>query len=330
MKSLIKALWLAACAAAVLAIAVPTSPVRAQAWPARPVTVVVPFAAGGTTDVLGRLVGQQLSTRLGQPVIVENRAGAGGGVGASAAAKAAPDGYTLLMGAVSTHAINPSLYKTLTYDPVKDFAPIAYIAGVPNLLVVSPKRVQAKTVSELLKEIKAQPDGVSFASAGNGTSIHLSGEMFKVASGLKLTHVPYRGSGPAMADLVGGNVDLMFDNLPSALQLVKSGGLRALAITAAQRSPVLPDVPTMVESGFPNFVAESWFVLFAPAGTPATVTERLAREVTAIHEMPEFRERLAALGANPRSLTGAALTAFIADEARNWGEVVRKSGAQAE
>jgi tripartite-type tricarboxylate transporter receptor subunit TctC len=318
-------------ALAALALGCLAQPTAAQQpWPSRAITLVVPFAAGGATDILGRLLGQGLSTRLGQPVIVENRPGAGGGVGATAVAKASPDGYTLLLGAVSTHAINPSLYKSLGYDAAKDFVPIAYVAGVPNLLVVSPKRVAAKSVAELLTEIAARPAGFDFASAGNGTSIHLSGEMFKVASGLKLTHVPYRGSAPAVGDLMSGNVDLMFDNLPSALQLARNGDLRALAVTSARRSPTLPEIPTMAESGFPNFVAESWFVLFAPAGTPAAVTERLTREVTGVLESPDFNDRLATLGASPRALTGAALSAFIAEETAKWGEVVRKSGARAD
>jgi tripartite-type tricarboxylate transporter receptor subunit TctC len=318
-------------ALAALALGCLAQPTAAQQpWPSRAITLVVPFAAGGATDILGRLLGQGLSTRLGQLVVVENRPGAGGGVGATAVAKASPDGYTLLLGAVSTHAINPSLYKSLGYDAAKDFVPIAYVAGVPNLLVVSPKRVAAKSVAELLTEIAARPAGFDFASAGNGTSIHLSGEMFKVASGLKLTHVPYRGSAPAVGDLMSGNVDLMFDNLPSALQLARNGDLRALAVTSAQRSPTLPEIPTMAESGFPNFVAESWFVLFAPAGTPAAVTERLTREVTGVLESPDFNDRLATLGASPRALTGAALSAFIAEETAKWGEVVRKSGARAD
>lgn len=318
-------------ALAALALGCLAQPTAAQQpWPSRAITLVVPFAAGGATDILGRLLGQGLSTRLGQPVVVENRPGAGGGVGATAVAKASPDGYTLLLGAVSTHAINPSLYKSLGYDAAKDFAPIAYVAGVPNLLVVSPKRVAAKSVAELLSEIAARPAGFDFASAGNGTSIHLSGEMFKVASGLKLTHVPYRGSAPAVGDLMSGNVDLMFDNLPSALQLARNGDLRALAVTSARRSPTLPEIPTMAESGFPNFVAESWFVLFAPAGTPAAVTERLTREATGVLEGPDFKDRLATLGASPRALTGAALSAFIAEETAKWGEVVRKSGARAD
>lgn len=329
MRSRIKARALAAFALGCLAaLAQPAG--AQQPWPSRAVTLVVPFAAGGATDILGRLLGQNLSTRLSQPVVVENRPGAGGGVGATAVAKASPDGYTLLLGAVSTHAINPSLYKSLGYDAAKDFVPIAYVAGVPNLLVVSPKRVTAKSVAELLTEIAARPAGFDFASAGNGTSIHLSGEMFKVASGLKLTHVPYRGSAPAVGDLMSGNVDLMFDNLPSALQLARNGDLRALAVTSARRSPTLPEIPTMAESGFPNFIAESWFVLFAPAGTPAAVTERLTREVTSVLESPDFNDRLATLGASPRALTGAALSAFIAEEAAKWGEVVRKSGARAD
>jgi tripartite-type tricarboxylate transporter receptor subunit TctC len=329
MRSRIKAPTLAAFVLGCLAAF--TQPARAQqAWPSRAITLVVPFAAGGATDILGRLLGQGLSTRLGQPVVVENRPGAGGGVGATAVAKASPDGYTLLLGAVSTHAINPTLYKSLGYDAAKDFVPIAYVAGVPNLLVVSPKRVAAKSVAELLTEIAARPAGFDFASAGNGTSIHLSGEMFKVASGLKLTHVPYRGSAPAVGDLMSGNVDLMFDNLPSALQLARNGDLRALAVTSARRSPTLPEIPTMAESGFPHFVAESWFVLFAPAGTPAAVTERLTREATGVLESPDFNARLATLGASPRALTGAALSAFIAEETAKWGEVVRKSGARAD
>ncbi|WP_284179798.1 tripartite tricarboxylate transporter substrate binding protein [Rhabdaerophilum sp. SD176] len=301
---------------------------RAQAgYPSRTLTIIVPFAAGGATDTLGRLMAQQLSSQLGVSVIIENKPGAGGSIAAGALKQAGPDGHTLFLGTVSTHGINPTLYKALPYDAVKDFAPISRIAGVPNVLVVSPRRVKATTVAELVAEGKARKEGLTFASSGNGTSVHLSGELFRSKSGITMTHVPYRGSGPAMADLVGGAVDLMFDNLPSALPLIQSGTLRALGVTSDERAPQLPAVPTLREVGFPGMGGESWFALFALAGTPPAIIERLAGEINDALARPALNERFAALGMTPRPLAGPALQAFITEEIRLWGEVVRASGA---
>lgn len=300
----------------------------AQGFPTRTVTIVVPFAAGGATDILARIVAQELNQQLGQSVIIENRAGAGGGLGAAAVAKATPDGYTLLLGTVSTHAINPALYKSLAYDVRKDFAPIVYLAGVPNVLVVSPKQVLAKTVPEFVAEAKKADGKLNFASSGAGSSIHLSGEMFKVATGVKMTHVPYRGSAPAIGDLVGGKVDLMFDNLPSALPHIQAGTIRALAVTSAARSSLLPNLPTLAEAGIAGVEASSWFALFAPTGTSEPILARLRSEVEKALAKPEVKERLAKLGAEPRKMDGATLTRFIDAELARWAEVVRKSGAK--
>lgn len=297
-------------------------------FPARTITIVVPFAAGGATDTLGRLLAQQLASQLGMSVIVENRPGAGGAIGASAVNQASPDGHTLLLGTVSTHGINPTLYKKLPYDAIKDFTPISKIAGVPNVLVVSPKRIKATTVAELVAEGKGRKEGLLFASSGNGTSVHLSGELFRGKSQLAMTHVPYRGSGPAMNDLISGVVDLMFDNLPSALPHIQAGTLRALAVTSEQRAAQLPEVPTMTETGFPGMGGESWFVLYAAAATPPDIVARLATETTVALAKPALVGRFAALGATPRPLTGADLKTFLVEEIRLWAEVVRISGAK--
>src|SRR5438552_13835540 len=242
----------------------------AQTYPTRPIRLVVPFPAGGTTDILAREVGQRLSMTLGQPVVIDNRPGAAGNIGADLVAKSAPDGYTLLMGTVGTHAINASLYAKMPYDHVKDFAPIILVAGVPNVLVVNPS-LPVNSVQELIAYAKANPGKLNFASSGPGTSIHLSGELFKVMAGVQMTHVPYKGSAPALQDLLGGQVQLMFDNLPPSLPHIKAGKLRALAVTSVARSPALPDVPTIAESGLPGFEASSWFGILVPAGTPSAI-----------------------------------------------------------
>jgi tripartite-type tricarboxylate transporter receptor subunit TctC len=317
---------LALTAAALAASCIPSH--GQSAFPARTITIIVPFAAGGATDLLGRILAQQLSAQLGVSVIIENRPGAGGAIGATALKQASPDGHTLMLGTVSTHGINPTLYRGLIYDAIKDFAPISKLAGVPNVLVVSPKRVQARTVAELVAEGRARADGLVFASSGNGTSVHLSGELFRVKSQLKMTHVPYRGSGPAMSDLLAGTVDLMFDNLPSALPHIQAGTLRALGVTSEARAAQLPDVPTLAESGFPGMGGESWFALFASAATPPAIVERLAKETTDALAKPALIERFATIGAIPRPLTGQALKDFVAEEIRLWGEVVRLSGAE--
>jgi len=299
----------------------------AQPYPTKPIRLVVPFPAGGTTDVLARAAAQKLTETLGQPVVVDNRPGAGGNIGAELVAKSPPDGYTLLMGTVGTHAINPSLYPKMPYDHVRDFVPVILVAGVPNVLVINPA-LPVNSVQELIAYAKANPGKLNFASSGNGTSIHLSGELFKTMAGVQITHVPYKGSAPALQDLVGGQVQLMFDNLPSALALIKGGRLKALAVTSKERAPALPDVPTMTESGLPGFEASSWFGLLAPAGTPQPVVAKLNAEIAKWLASPEAKEKLLAQGANAAGGTPEDFTRHIAAETAKWQKVVKESGAK--
>jgi tripartite-type tricarboxylate transporter receptor subunit TctC len=299
------------------------------AWPARPVRVVVPFAPAGATDILGRLTATELGTALGQSFVVENRAGAGGNLGSDLVAKSPPDGYTLLFGAAGNIGINPSLFANMPYDPARDLAPVSLIAEVTNILVVHPS-VNARSVQELIALGRTTPGGLVYASSGNGSTIHLSAELFAAMTRLPMTHVPYRGSGPAMADLLAGRVSLMFDNLPSALPHVREGRLRALAVTAARRSPVLPDLPTIAEAGVPGYEATSWFGLFAPAGTPREIIDRMAREMAAFARRPEVAERIRALGAEPITNTPDEFAAMVRAEIDKWGAVVRASGARAD
>jgi tripartite-type tricarboxylate transporter receptor subunit TctC len=280
----------------------------------------------GTTDILARIVGQGLSVEFGQSVVIENRAGAGGNIGGQVAAKAAPDGYTLFMGTVGTQAINASLYKKMPFDPIKDFAPITRVANVPNLLVANPAQ-PFKSVAELIAYAKANPGKVNFASSGNGTSIHLSGELFKTMAKVQMVHVPYKGSAPAVTDLMGNQVGIMFDNLPSVIQHVRSGKLRPLAVTTAKRSPELPDVPTIAESGLPGYEATSWFGLLAPAGTPAAVIGKLNSAIVKVLAQPDVRKRISDQGAEVYSETPEQFAAFIQAEGIKWGKVVRDSGA---
>lgn len=301
-----------------------------QAYPNKPVRVIVPFVAGGTTDIFARLIAEKLSQQLGQQFIIDNRGGAGGNIGADAVAKAAPDGYTLVMGTVGTHAINASLYAKMPYDPQTDFEPVAFSASVPNLMVVNIKKVKAKTVQEFIAEAKAVPGGFTMASSGNGTSIHLSGELFKQQTGVDMPHVPYRGSGPAINDMVGGQVDVMFDNLPSSIEQAKAGTIRAIAVTSPKRSPALPDVPTVAESGLPGFEAESWFALFAPKGTPPAVVDKLNAEVRKALEQPDTKKRFADLGGEIRTMSPQELRAYVAAEREKWAKVVKASGAKVE
>jgi tripartite-type tricarboxylate transporter receptor subunit TctC len=299
----------------------------AQAWPSKPIKWIVPFAPGGTTDILARTVGEKLSVALGQPVVIENKPGAGGGVGADFTAKAAPDGYTIMGGTISTHAINASLYSKLPYDPVKDFVPITLIARVPNLLVVNPD-IPAKNVTELIVLLKANPNKYTFASSGNGTSQHLSGELFKSMAGVEMQHIPYKGSPPALQDVVGGQVSMTFDNITTAWPLAKAGKLRPLAVTTAKRSAIAPEVPTLAESGLPGFEVGSWQGVFAPAGTPPDIVKRLNVEIVKILNSPDVKEKLTALGAEPVGDTSEQFSAYVKSEVVKWSEIVKKSGAK--
>ena len=303
-----------------------TAPVAAADYPTKPIRIVVPFPPGGTTDILARAVAQKLSETWNQQVIVDNRPGAGGNIGADIVAKAAPDGYTLVMGTVGTHAINPNLYARMPYDHVKDFAPVILVAGVPNVLVVNPS-LPVHSVKELIDYAKANPGKLNFASSGNGTSIHLSGELFKTMAGVQMTHVPYKGSAPALADLMGGQVQLMFDNLPSSLGLIKGGKLRAVAVTSSARAAALPDVPTIAESGLPGFEASSWFGVLAPAGTPHDIVAKLNAAIAAWLATPDAKEKLLAQGAIAAGGTPEDFAKHIDRETSKWAKVVKASGA---
>ncbi len=300
--------------------------VTAQPWPSKPIRWVVPFAPGGTTDILARTIGEKLSVALGQPIIVENKPGAGGGVGAEQVAKSAPDGYTIMGGTISTHAINASLYKNLPYDPVRDFAPITLMVRVPNMLVINPD-VPAKDVRELIALLKANPGKYSFASSGNGTSQHLSGELFKTMTGVEMQHVPYRGSPPALADVVGGQVTMTFDNITTAWPLVKGGKLRALAVTTAKRSPIAPDVPTLAEAGLAGYEIASWQGVFAPAGVSPEIIKRFNAEIVRIINAPDVRQKLLDMGAEPAPNNPEEFAAMVKAEVTKWADVVGKSGA---
>ncbi|MEY4911956.1 MAG: putative extracytoplasmic binding receptor [Pseudomonadota bacterium] len=301
-------------------------------WPVKPVKIIVPFAPGGTTDLLARAMAPELSKAFGQSFIVENKAGAGGNVGADAVAKSPADGYTLLMGTVGTHGINVALYDKMPFDPVKDFAPVTLVAGVPNVMVMNTEKAKLlgiNSVADFIKYAKANPGKLNMASSGNGTSIHLAGELFKSMSGTYLVHFPYRGSGPALLDLVGGTMDVMFDNLPSALPQIKAGKLKALAVTSSQRSAVLPDVPTIEEAGkLKGFDASSWFGLLAPAGTPQDIVNRIQQESAKALNSPAVKEKMLAQGAIPGGNSPQDFSKMIASEIKKWAQVVKVSGAK--
>jgi tripartite-type tricarboxylate transporter receptor subunit TctC len=301
---------------------------QADSYPSRNITIIVPFAAGGATDMLARVVGQALSQELGQAVVIDNRAGAGGNIGGQLLVKSAPDGYTIYMGAVGTQTINPFLYKNMAFDPIKDMAPISRVANVPNLLVANPGKPY-KTVPELIAWAKANPGKVNFGSSGTGTSVHLSGELFKALAKVDMTHVPYKGSGPAMTDLLGGQIDIMFDNMPSALQHVKSGKLVPLAVTTAKRAPELPDVPAIGEF-VKGYEAVSWFGLLAPVKTPKPVLDKLHGALAKAMKHPDLLARFSEMGAQPVIETPAQFAAFIDSEAVKWSKVVKDSGATVE
>ena len=295
-------------------------------FPNKPIRIVVPFPAGGATDAAARLVATQMSEAWGQPVVVDNRAGAGGNVGSDIVAKSAPDGYTLVMGVTGSHAINTSLYSKMPYDPLVDFVAISQVAVVPNVLVVHPS-VPASNLAELVALAKKEPGKLDYASLGNGTAAHLGMEMLKAAAGIDVTHVPYKGSAPVVSDLIAGQVQMMVDGLPSSLPHVKAGKLRAIALTSLHRAPALPDLPTIAET-YPGFYADAWSGLFAPKGTPQPVVDKLSAEVQRILKLPDVREKLAALGAEPVGSTQAEFTAHVRREIDKWAKVVKASGAK--
>ena len=306
---------------------------RAQsAWPTKPVRIVVPFAPGGTTDILARALAPELGKAFGQTFVVDNKPGAGGNLGADLIAKSPADGYNLLMGTVGTQAINAALYPKMPYDAARDFAPITLVAGVPNVLVMNPAKAEAlkiNSVADLIAYARKNPGRLNMASSGNGTSIHLSGELFKTLTQTFMVHIPYRGSGPALLDLIGGTMDLMFDNLPSALPQIKAGKLKALAVTSAQRSAAVPELPTVAEAGpVKGFDASSWFGLLAPAGTPADLVSRVQQESAKAMASPALKERLLSQGAIPGGNTPAEFAAYIAAETTKWAAVVKASGAK--
>ncbi len=314
------------------AIAVVAGPAGAQAaapadgYPQKPIRIVVPFPAGGYSDSIGRIIAAHLTRVLGQSAVVENRPGAGGNIGADVVAKSAPDGYTLVMGTIGTHAINPALYRKIPYDAIKDFAPIAFVADAETVLVVNPS-VPARSVAELVALAKSKPDGLTFASGGAGTTGHLAGELFRSAAGVPLIHVPYKGNAPAMTDLVAGQVMLSFATLQTALPHIKAGKLNALATLGTTRSPTLPELPTLTEAGVGGVEVRNWTGLFAPAGTPATVGAKIAAEVDTAMRSPEVQQKLRNEGLAYTSMGPAPFGAFVAAEADRWAKVVKASGA---
>jgi len=297
----------------------------AQGYPAKPVKVVVPYPPGGPTDIVARLVSQKLAEQTGQQFVVENRAGAGGNIGAEAVARAPADGYTLLV-ATTAHAINPSLFKSLGYDLQKDFAPVSQLTGGPLVIVVNPS-LPAKNVRELIALAKSKPGGLNLASSGNGQSTHLSAELFSSMAGIKMNHVPYKGSAPALTDVIAGQADLMFDTMLSAMPQAKTGKLRALAVTSAARSPAAPDLPTVAESGLPGYEAIAWNGLLAPAGTPKDVVAKLNAELKRTLDLPEVKERFAAQGFGAAWGPPEKFAAFLQSELAKWAKVVKVSGA---
>lgn len=321
---------IAAATLTAIALALPAAQANAD-YPERDVKIIVPFPAGGTADIAARVVAAELGKTWNKSVVVDNKAGAGGNVGTAEAARATADGYTLLMGTVSTHAINQSVYSKLPYDPVKDFMPVTLVIPVPNILELNPKFADKhgiRSVADLIKYLKANPDSVNMASTGNGTSTHLSGELFQTMTGTRMTHVPYKGSSPALTDVMGGSADLIFDNLPSSMGYIKGGKLRPLAVTTTARSPALPDVPTMAEAGVKGYEASSWFGLLAPAGTPPAIVEKIQRDVAAALQQEPVRAQLQAQGATPSGNTPTQFKQFMAQETVKWAEVVKTSGAK--
>ena len=306
----------------------PLSAWAQDAYPSRAIRVIVPFAAGGTTDLIARLVGGEMSRRLGQPLVVDNRAGAGGNIGAEACARAPADGYTLCMGTISSHAINPSIYPRIPFDNIRDFAPLALLGTQPNMLVVA-NNVPARTVTELVALMKARPGAINYGSSGVGTSIHLAGELFSQITGTESVHVPYRSSGQIMTDMLSGNLPMAFDNFSSGWPHAKEGRIRAIGVGSLERVPQAPDVPTIAET-LPGFESVSWHGLFAPAATPRPIVERLNREALAALTAPDVRARYEELGITAGAMSPDAFRDFVVEQTRRWGEVARKANIRVE
>ncbi len=306
-----------------------TAPAVAQTYPTKAVRLVVPFPAGGGSDVVGRIVALKLSDRLGQQVFVDNRAGAGGSIGTEFTVKAPPDGYTIVLASTSEVAINPSLYSRLSYDPVKDLVPVALVGSTPMVIILHPS-MPVKSVKELVALAKAKPDAINVASAGNGTITHLSGELFRSLAGVQWTHVPYKGAPPALTDLASGQVQVMFSSLPAAMAFIKAQRVRPLAVSTAKRAPALPDAPTVMESGVPGYEVEYWYGIFAPAATPREIVSKLHEEIAQAVRQPDVVANLANQGATPGGLTQPQFADFVKSEAAKWGPVVKASGAKAD
>lgn len=300
---------------------------HAQAWPAKPIRIVVPFPPGGSTDLLARRIGEKLAATWGQPVVVENRAGAGGTVGADFVAKSAPDGYTLLMGVTGSNAIAQALYPKLPYDVVKDFSPVSMVVSSPLVVAVNPN-VKATTLKEFVALAKVRPGSLSYGSAGNGTSMHLTGEMFKLATKTSMVHIPYRGSAGMLTDLIAGQIEATFGDLLVLMPQIEAGKVRALAVTSRKRHPMLPNVPTVAEAGYPEFEALSWQGLFAPAGTPADVMAKLSGEVNKALKSPDIQEYFGTRGFIIEGTTPAVFKSFVESELRKWSTIVTASGAK--
>jgi len=301
----------------------------AQPYPAKPIRIIVPFPAGGTADIMARVVGQKMTETWGQQVLIDNRSGAGGNIAADLAARSAPDGYTLFLCTVGTHAVHQTLYEKLPFDPIKDFSAVAYIAGVPNVVVVHPS-IPVKSVKELIGFIKARPGRINFGSSGTGSSVHMSGEMLKVMAGLDMTHIPYKGNPQAVTDLMAGQIELMITNMPSVIPYIQSGRLRALAVTTKARSPALPDLPTMEEAGLPGYESSAWFGLVSPAAVPRDIVSKLNAEVMRIVGLEDVKRNLASQGAYPLVMTPEEFGAFMKAETAKWAKIVKASGARAD
>lgn len=317
----------AACAVVGVVMASTAGAALAQAWPDRPVTIVVPFPAGGGTDAFARPLAAALSKQLGKQFVIDNRGGAGGTIGAGIAARATPDGYTIFIGGAH-HSIAPSMYPKLDYDIEKDFVPVTVIAQPPQVVVVNPSKVAAKTLPELIDHLRKNPGSMNYASAGNGTSHHLAGELFKIMTKTNIAHVPYRGAGPAMQDLVAGQVDMMFDGLGSSAGQITGGRIRALAVASPRRNPGFPDVPTAAEAGLPGYEVSTWYAMWAPKGTPAPIVEKLYSETVAALNSPELKDIWLKNGSDTPKMTSAEMGRFVSEEIKRWAQVVKESGAK--